>query len=249
MFRSRLHVVHIDGNRWELTRPLVWEAKRHYYIVREGFITDFASIPRPVRWLLDNAGGDSEAAVLHDAVWRESQRGVHSRVDPWNADLVFRRALRQTGSPALPRVLMWFAVRANATLRGRFGGRGPRPYLKVLELLGILLVGVVAALGPTIVAAIGLGVFWLTSWVVSAVWWFYEHRRRHSTNWPWPWHRRPHRAVVGDNELLMIVDKYVTLPSSDGGVGPTRIPLAEVLESNPDITGDQLEAALAMASN
>jgi uncharacterized protein DUF1353 len=189
MFRTTLEVAHIDREKWRLTRPLVWQGGWQFVVIRSGFETDFASIPKPVRWLLDNAGGNSEAAVLHDAVWRESKR-PDSRVDPWLADGMFRRALRETGSPALTRGLMWFAVRLAATVSGRFGKKGPRLAIKLFQLLFVFLLGAVTALGPTIVAGAGLFVYWLGSWVAAIVWYVTFERRvfKGGTNWPWiPW--------------------------------------------------------------
>ena len=207
MFRSTLHVAHISTKRWELTRPLVWEGKWQYIIVRTGFETDFASIPKPIRWLLDNAGGNAEAAVLHDAVWRESRRET-PRIDPWHADGIFRKALRETGSTALSRSLMWFAVRAVATLSGRFGKKGPPLLIKVLQLLAILVLGIFTALVPTVVAVVGLFVFWIASWLVAVVWWPFERfRLREPTNWPWPHKARSKLRRPPARELL-IVNKF-----------------------------------------
>jgi hypothetical protein len=209
MFRTTLHVAHVDQKDWRLTKPLVWEGEWEFFIIRPDFRTDFASIPKPVRWLLDNAGRNAEAAVLHDAVWRESKRKNGSRIDPWHADGVFRRALRQTGSPALTRALMWFAVRAAATVAGRFGKLGPSLAAKVAQLLGILLLGTLTALGPTIIAAVGLVFYWLWSWVVAVVWSPVEGRRGTETNWPWPAGSTSEIQSVVSRELLVIVDKTV----------------------------------------
>ncbi len=209
MFRTPLHVAHVDQKDWRLTKPLVWEGEWEFFIIRPDFRTDFASIPKPVRWLLDNAGRNAEAAVLHDAVWRESKRKSGSRIDPWHADGVFRRALRQTGSPALTRALMWFAVRAAATLSGRFGKLGPSVPAKVLQLVAILLLGVVAALGPTLIAAVGLILYWVWSWVVAVAWSPIERTRGTETNWPWPAGPTSGIEAVVSRELLVIVDKKV----------------------------------------
>lgn len=208
MFLSELQVVHVDGKRWRLKEPLIYEGRWQYYVIREGFVTDFASIPRPVQWLLDNAGRNSEAAVLHDAVWRESKRKAGARVDPWNADGLFRRSLRQTGAPALTRGLMWFAVRLAAMARRRFGREGPSLGIKIVQLLGILLLGLLTAAGPTLVAIAGLLVYWIGSWVVALVWWFFDrYKLKEPTNWPWPGGRRQRAKEPPDYDLLMVIDK------------------------------------------
>ncbi|MGB3736293.1 MAG: DUF1353 domain-containing protein [Ilumatobacter sp.] len=241
MFRTTLHVAHVDQKDWRLTKPLVWEGEWEFFIIRSDFRTDFASIPKPVRWLLDNAGRNAEAAVLHDAVWRESQRKVGSRVDPWHADGVFRRALRQTGAPALTRSLMWFAVRATATFAGRFGKLGPSLPAKILQLLAIFVLGVVAALPATIIAAVGLVLYWLFSWIVAVVWSPVERARGTETNWPWPAGPSSDIESVVSRELLVIVDKEV-IPDAlreliDGGEVDDE-DLDRLLPSN-----DEVEAA------
>ena len=207
MFRSTLQVAHVNGQQWKLTQPLVWEGGWQFIVIRTGFETDFASIPKPVRWLLDNAGGNAEAAVLHDAAWRESKR-ANPRIDPWFADGMFRRALRETGAPALTRGLMWFAVRLTATLGGRFGKRGPRFPVKVAQLVGVFLLGVVSALGPTVVAGFGLVVYWLCSWIVALVWFVVFERRVFHGNVNWPFvpfrkHSR-HDAAMTVEHLLVV---------------------------------------------
>ena len=99
MFRTKLHVAHIDDKRWQLTRPLVWEGQWQYFVIRAGFQTDFASIPKPVRWLLDNAGRNAEAAVLHDAVWRESKRKDKPRIDHGTPTACFAPRCARPGHP------------------------------------------------------------------------------------------------------------------------------------------------------
>ena len=186
VFLTTLHVAHVDSNTWKLTSPLVWQGKVDYFVIRKDFLTDFASIPKPIRWLLDSAGGNSEAAVLHDAVWRESKKKSDRRVDPWDADGMFRRALRETGTPALTRGIMWFGVRVGAVFGGRFGVSGPPIAVKLLQLIGMFVVGIVAVLAPTLVAALGLVVYWVINWLISAIWIVYERRRHFPTNLPWP---------------------------------------------------------------
>lgn len=186
MFVTTLTVSHVLGKTWRLNAPLVYKGKRDYYVIKAGFETDFASIPKPIAWLLDSSGGNSEAAVLHDAVWRESQEPKDvRRIDPWNADGLFRRALRETGMPALTRGLMWWGVRTNAVVHGRFGIDGPSLPIKLLQLVGGFLLGVITVLPVTIVAAIGLVAYWVFNWIAAAVWTIFERSHGMPTNWPW----------------------------------------------------------------
>lgn len=187
-FRTPLSVRHEVGEDWRLLDPLVFEGRRDFFVIRKGFRTDFASIPRPVRWLFDTAGTNSEPAVLHDAVWRESKRtdGKVPRVDPWDADGLFRRALRESGATALTRGLMWIAVRAAAIGAGRFGRSGPPLPVKVAQVAGMTAAGIATVGAPTAIAVVGRVFYWLADWVVALAWAPVEHARAKRTNLPWP---------------------------------------------------------------
>ena len=200
-----------------MLQPLIWKGQWQFIVIRTGFQTDFASIPKPVRWLLDNAGRNAEAAVLHDAAWRESKR-ISPKIDPWYADGMFRRALRETGSSTLTRGLMWFAVRAVACLRGRLGKKGPRLLTKFGQLLGLFVLGVVSALGPTIVAGVGLVIFWVFNWLVAVVWYLsYGRRIFGRANWPWPKTNPPPPPPVDKHppEPTPVTEYLVVVPFAD----------------------------------
>jgi hypothetical protein len=141
-----------------------------------------------VRWLIDTAGANSEPGVLHDAVWRESKRtdGKPKRVDPWDADGLFRKALRQSGATAITRALMWIAVRVAAIARLRFGHEGPSVPWKLVQVLGMLPVAAVAIGIPTIVAVVGRGFYWIVEWLVAGPAFLFEKHRKSRTNLPWP---------------------------------------------------------------
>lgn len=216
-FRTTLKVAHGSAQDWVLLQPLVWQGEWQFVIIRTGFQTDFASIPKPVRWLLDNAGRNAEAAVLHDAAWRESKRN-NPRIDPWYADGMFRRALRETGSPALTRGLMWFAVRVAALFGGRLGKKGPNLPIKLGQLLVVFLLGVLSALGPTIVAGLGLVIYWACNWLIAAAWYLlYEGQIFHRANWPWPVTNPPPPPPVDEHPpaLTLVSDYLVVVPFAD----------------------------------
>jgi Protein of unknown function (DUF1353) len=248
MFQSTLEVAHVDGERWRLTKPLVWQGRWQYIVIRSGFETDFASIPKPVRWLLDNAGRNAEAAVLHDAVWRESKR-PDSRIDPWLADGIFRRALHETGSPALTRGLMWFAVRLTAMVGGRVGRQGPSLFVKVIQLLLVLGLGTVTALGPTLVAGGGLLIYWLWNWISALAWHLWFERRSHdgSTNWPWPFNPSTHKPTktAPPRELLIVASFELDPTTGDAAeLDPAGLVLAGHLLSAIDDGHEITEAML-----
>lgn len=209
MFRTPLEVRHVVGRDWELTAPLVFEGKTDYFVIRAGFRTDFASIPRLFRWLFESTGYNSEAGVLHDAAWRESKRRVDPRIDPWDADGLFRRALRLSSATALARGLMWFAVRTVAIASGRFGRNGPHLVWKLVQVIGMFAVAVALVGVPTIAVLAGMLVFWLASWIVALIWWVFERVRGFDTHWPWPVGRRPSppRTEPPPRELLLVIPK------------------------------------------
>jgi Protein of unknown function (DUF1353) len=192
MFLTTLSVKHIDGKQWQLRQPLLWEGRRQLIVIRAGFETDFASIPTVLRWVMDNAGANSEAAVLHDAVWRESKGGPAARIDPADADGMFRRALRETGATALTRGLMWVGVRAVAIMGRRYGAAGPPRWVKLGQIGGMLVLGLVAAGVPTVVAGLGLVIYWAANWIVALVWRPVERRLfpGFTPNWPWPYRKQ-----------------------------------------------------------
>lgn len=206
-FRTPLSVRHEVGEEWRLLEPLVFQGKEDFFVMRKGFRTDFASIPRPVRWLFDTAGPNSEPGVLHDAVWRESKRtdGKEPRVDPWDADGLFRRALRESGATAITRGLMWMAVRAAAIAGGRIGRSGPSLPTKIGQVTGITAVGVVAVGPPTIVAVVGRVFYWIVEWLIGVPWYLYERAKGITTNLPWPGGRKRERIDDPPREYLLVI--------------------------------------------
>jgi hypothetical protein len=96
-----------SGSTWCILQPLIYcsDVAKTVFVVPEGFVTDFASVPRlPLAFLLT---GDSahEAAVVHDYLYREQQ------VSRSVADAVFREAAGISGEPGWKSWLMWAGVR------------------------------------------------------------------------------------------------------------------------------------------
>jgi len=206
--------------------------------MRKGLRTDFASIPRPVRWLFDTAGTNSEPGVLHDAVWRESKRadGKVPRVDPWDADGLFRRALRESGATAMTRALMWIAVRAAALAAGRLGRSGPSLPVKVGQVTGMAAVGVASVGAPTAVAVVGRVFYWLIDWLVAVPWHFFERARGTTTNLPWPRTKRRGRLDDPPREYLLVIPKRSSAGAALAGLlSPTndRVVPDEELDTLP----------------
>ena len=108
-FVTELHVRLLDDGRWILVEPFSYEigdkGSGILISVPAGFVTDFASVPRILRWLIDTVGTHGKAAVLHDYLY---SRGVPTRLI---ADAVFLEAMGVLGVPCLRRWLMFHGVR------------------------------------------------------------------------------------------------------------------------------------------
>ncbi|MGW4352500.1 DUF1353 domain-containing protein [Nocardia sp. NPDC004582] len=115
-------VEEIDAVRWRLQAPLTYRAATDTFHVPVGFVTDFASVPRPLIWLIPRYGAYTRAAILHDYL---CERAPVGRSD---ADGIFRRMLRECGVSAPQRWMMWAAVRFG----GRMAGAGAREWLLFL---------------------------------------------------------------------------------------------------------------------
>lgn len=208
-FRTPLSVRHEVDEDWRLLEPLIFEGREEFFVVRSGFRTDFASIPRPVRWLFDTAGTNAEPGVLHDALWRESKRRdvTTPRVDPWDADGLFRRALRESGATVFTRALMWFAVRVAAIAAGRWGRRGPPWPLKAAQVGGVAALGAVTVGIPTAIAFLGRIFYWVVEWPIALAWSVIERAKGLQPNLPWPADHRHDEIEDPPREDLLIIDK------------------------------------------
>lgn len=69
-FTTPLEVKPLDGKFWELTKGFEYHVGSHpsneIIVVPKGFITDFASVPRPLWPIIDPVGKHGKAAVIHD---------------------------------------------------------------------------------------------------------------------------------------------------------------------------------------
>lgn len=81
------------------------------YLIPVGYITDFASIPRPASLLLPSFGLWTEGAVVHDFLYAVGEAGGRK-----TADRILHTAIREQGVGRLTAAAMHFAVKL-------FGGR------------------------------------------------------------------------------------------------------------------------------
>jgi Protein of unknown function (DUF1353) len=138
----------VDARFWELVVPITYDGNADSFSVPAGFQTDFASVPRPLVWLLPRYGAYTKSAILHDFLCTTA---VVSRAD---ADGLFRRSMRELGVPFVRRWMMWAAVR----LASRLSNAGPR---EVAIWLVAAIPSLAFVLVPGLVILFWLFLFWL----------------------------------------------------------------------------------------
>ena len=95
-----------DGRTWYLWKPFGYTTDDNKSIVvQAGFVTDFASVPRPLWWFLPPWGKYGNAAVIHDFCYAEQ---ICNR--KW-ADKIFLEAMKELGVKPFIRYVMYIAVR------------------------------------------------------------------------------------------------------------------------------------------
>ena len=147
-----------DTGTWVLERDLIYVARWETFVVPTDFDTNFASVPRPLWWLVPRYGRHTKAAVIHDWLWDEARAGRFSKAD---ADGIFRRAMRELGVGFVRRWMMWAAVRLAS---GELFSGSP------LSALGVIMVAIPAAIFLAI-PVIVVGVFLLAFWLIETVVW------------------------------------------------------------------------------
>jgi hypothetical protein len=103
-----------DASRFVLREPIRYEADGRSFVVPMDDVSNFASVPRFLTWLIPRYGRHSMAALLHDHLQRHLRRSSEPEVEgkvTWDeADVIFREAMRGTRVPFVRRWLMWAAV-------------------------------------------------------------------------------------------------------------------------------------------
>ncbi len=131
----------------------------------ETFETDFASVPGLLTWLVPKTGAHLPAALIHDGLVGRRDYVATSYppgddpIDRVAADLVFRRAMRDSLIPIIRRWLVWSAVTLGTILHGS-GRWSRREHLRYL-LVAIGTLAIVAALG----VAATLDLFDVVAWL------------------------------------------------------------------------------------
>ena len=154
----------LDDERWAVVEPLVYRGNRDRLVVPAGFVTDFATVPRVVVWLVPRFGRYTAAAILHD--WLVTAGIAGGAVTPRQADGIFRRVMRESGVPVVRRWLMWCGVRW-----GAFGDpvRGKGWWVSAPGVLAISLLAAPLVVPPAVLITAALLVYGVVERAVGAL--------------------------------------------------------------------------------
>lgn len=110
-YSTEIDVDWIGSNKWRLNEEFSYEVDPGEIItVPAGFVTDFASIPRPFWNILPPHGEYAPAALIHDYLYATG--GLGGRYTKAQSDDIFREAMKELGVGKVKRNIMWSAVRA-----------------------------------------------------------------------------------------------------------------------------------------
>ncbi len=249
MFHTPLHVAQMEAGAWRIEAPLIWEGRWEYIVVRSGFVSDLASLPRLVHWAAGRSCRHLHAMVLYDAVLRDSMRH-DGRIDPWHADGILRRALRETGTTALTRGVVWLAARMVAIFCGRMGKMGPTLSVKILQFATMSAILLVSVTPAAVLFFLGSTFYWVLSWSVALIWYvIYEGRNLDAPpNLPWPLSRqRPVHVMPFDRNLIVVIPKPATDRPEQDIPAPEPGDDGQYYRTAPLEVADEIAEAIATA--
>lgn len=119
-FTQPLTVTKLSARRWRVERAFEYhvgfEDSSEVISIPQGFITDFASVPR-IFWVLFPPDGKyTQAAVVHDYLYMRHGILAEREYSRKRCDQIFLEAMKVLGVPLLTRRIMYTAVR----IGGRF---------------------------------------------------------------------------------------------------------------------------------
>ncbi len=80
--------------------------------VPKGTITDFASVPRFVKfWLDDNDSTIRDASVIHDYLYSTDSTCCYGHIDRWTADVILCLGMKCLNATAVERTIVFIGVR------------------------------------------------------------------------------------------------------------------------------------------
>jgi hypothetical protein len=145
----------VSDRDWCLVELLIYQGKKDRFVVDKEFVTDLASVPRPLVWLIPRYGRYTRCAVLHDWLWRR-EPDVHKA----DANGLFRRAMREEGVSLVHRWVMWAAVGLASTAKEPDRIRR-RDIPHILGLIAVGIPGAAFAAVPFLLTSLWIGLFYL----------------------------------------------------------------------------------------
>lgn len=171
----------VDAKTFRLAQPFRYDDGTMRFDVPEEDVTDLASVPRFLTWLVPRYGRHTLAALLHDNL-----QG-HPTISPEQADEIFRDSMGSTGVPLTRRWLMWSAVAVRTQWKhGGLRSFGVFAWVAMFGLMALALWPVVLirpvlsfsgravalsalAVVGAIVLAVALSFLWGRLWKVGAL--------------------------------------------------------------------------------
>lgn len=103
---------------WVLESPLIVHYEGGTITVPKGFETDLASIPRPFWAIYPPMGKYTEAAVVHDYLYRYGNSTIlyGKRATRASADRLFRDLMKSEGVGFFTRNLFYYAIRVGGAI-------------------------------------------------------------------------------------------------------------------------------------
>lgn len=161
-YGGRMVVEQLDAERWQLVIPLAYAGNEQKFLVPEGYISDLASVPRIVAWLIPKNGNYSRAAVLHDYLLTDALKV--GKVTSNEADGIFRKAMRELGVPRVKRWLMWTGVRWGALFNRT---RRPGWLRSAPGVLAISVPALALVLLPAVAVGVALVLYGATEFIAT----------------------------------------------------------------------------------
>lgn len=160
----------IDAKTFRLAQPFRYDDGTRRINVPEDDVTDLASVPRFLTWLIPRYGRHTLAALVHDHL--QDVEDVTSE----EADLIFRDSMGDIGVPLSRRWLMWSAVGLR-TEKNHGGWRLVRAIgwavvfaAAALVLSGALVWGALTGWGELGAAVVAVAGVMAAALVLSVVW-------------------------------------------------------------------------------
>ena len=105
---TELKTTPIDDKYWEVMEDYYYKTSRGVIRVPKGFRTDYASVPRIFRNIINSYGKHGRAAVVHDWLYSNQCKIDITREE---ADKRFSEIMKECGVGSIKRNLMYRMVR------------------------------------------------------------------------------------------------------------------------------------------